>query len=103
MSEGFRPQPGRPGVKRHEALHCGACGYQIDAASTLDSSDRTPSDGDWAVCFRCGEVQVYVVGPLGVALRTATTEELAKFSRQPENAKMVRDLHRFWTTQREGQ
>lgn len=99
MTGPFRPQPDRPDILRHQALSCLACGGKQDAAGTPDGSPASqPTDGDWAVCFRCGEVAVYAVGPFGVALREATTEELAEFSADPANGKLVRDLHQFWAS-----
>lgn len=96
----FRPQPGRPDILRHEALSCVACGHKVDSSGSRDNSPITtePVDGDWAVCLRCGEVAVYVIGPLGVGLREASTEELATFSADPQNVKLVRDIHSFWAS-----
>lgn len=95
--EPFRAQPGHPDIVRHQALSCTACGNKMDSSGTTDGTPAaTPGDGDWAVCLRCGEVAVYVIGALGVGLREATTAELAEFSADPANVETVRDIHRFW-------
>jgi hypothetical protein len=93
----FRPQPGRPDVLRHDKLHCRACGNGIDATSIPGPGPTpTPSDGDTAICFRCGEVSIYTVGPLGVALREPTGPELADFAANPDNTRIIREIHQFW-------
>jgi hypothetical protein len=95
----FRPQPGRPDISRHVPLHCLACGGKQDAAGAATGPPRIPADGDYSICFRCGEVNIYVVGPFGVALRAATTAELAEFARNPDNTDTVRRVHNYWAGQ----
>jgi hypothetical protein len=93
----FRQQPGRPDVVRHRKLHCPACGCGQNAAARPDRSPGPgPSDGDYSICFRCGEVSVYTVSPLGVALREATSAELVEFAANPDNTRAVRDIHAYW-------
>jgi hypothetical protein len=94
----FRPQPGRPDILRHPILHCPACGTPCDAAGVTGDIAPTPTDGDYSICFRCGEVNIYVIGPFGVSIREATTAELAEFARHPDNTRTVRALHEFWAT-----
>jgi hypothetical protein len=80
-------------------VNCRACGYPMDAlgerAPNLPDT-RAPEDGDYAICFRCGEVSVVVMHPLlGVTLREPTGAELAEFARNPDYTAAVRRLHRF--------
>ncbi len=80
-------------------LHCRACGHGIDAATAgvrHDGPRNIPITGDYSVCFRCGEVSVYVIGPLGVALREPTGAELTEFAAHPANTESVREIHQFW-------
>jgi hypothetical protein len=94
-------QPGRDDVWRHAALSCQCCGGKLDAAAVAAGGPAPePSDGDWSICFRCGEVAVYVVGPLGVGLREATTAELARFARSPDAAR-VQEIHQYWASQQQ--
>lgn len=76
---------------------CRACGYTGDALSgTGPEAPPEPSEGDFSVCFRCGEVEVIIIHPLlGVQTRPPTTDELAEFAQDPANVAAVRDLHRF--------
>jgi hypothetical protein len=94
----FRPQPGRPDVVRHQKLNCRACGNGIDAAGVTGPVAPDPTDGDYSICFRCGEVSIYTIGPLGVALREPTGAELAEFSSNPDNTRLVRTIHRYWAS-----
>jgi hypothetical protein len=94
-----RRQPGTD-VWRHGELVCQGCGGKQNAAAVAEGGPSpAPSGGDWSICFRCGEVAVYVVGPLGVGLREATTAELAEFARSPDAAR-VREIHQFWADRR---
>jgi hypothetical protein len=75
---------------------CPACGNGLDGIGARRPGETVPpADGDWSVCCRCGEVAVFCVGPLGLALRTPSTAELDEF-RRDGHAQLVRDLHRFW-------
>lgn len=76
----IRPQPGRPGVYRHEGVSCRACGKVVDALTNTDPGGRQARDGDFIVCAACGVVSVLVIGALGVAFREPTAEELAEFA-----------------------
>jgi rubredoxin len=81
--------------RHRNRLSCPACGYQFDAASSQADEARAPADGDFSVCFACGEVMVFAASAFGLAVREASTEELAEFSRSPENVETVRSIHRF--------
>jgi hypothetical protein len=72
---------------------CPACGHKSDALTDPDQRN-TPNDGDYAVCFYCGEVAVIVNGPFGMAVREPTIAELEQFRAQG-HAEMVRAVHRF--------
>ena len=53
-------QPGR--------MSCGACGYAPDALGHHEKDPvdpRAPQDGDWSICFRCGEVSVIEINAQG--------------------------------------
>jgi len=89
----FRQQPGHPDVYRHETLPCPACGRPNNSAKRAQGKPQSPGDGDWSICFGCGEVSVYAVGSFGVALREATGQELREFADNPDNTRLVRDLH----------
>lgn len=80
MTGPLRPQPGRPGVYRHPALSCRACGATHNALTNADRGGPPANDGDFTVCFRCGVVAVLVIGPLGVAMRAPSPEELLEFA-----------------------
>src|SRR5881394_3570008 len=83
---------------RHQLLHCPSCGSRINATTLPGHGPmpRPPDDGDYAVCFCCGDVGVYMVGPLGVTIREATTVEVAEFAANPANTELVRTLHQYW-------
>lgn len=68
---------------RHNALSCLGCGYKITGATYMNGpdGDSGPDSGSFSVCLRCGEVAIYEIGVFGVALREATTDELAEFGR----------------------
>ena len=102
MTSPFRPQPGRPDVLRHQTLPCLACGAPNDSAGVTGDVAPTPTSGDYCICFRCGEVSIYVVGPLGIALREPTTAELAEFASEPANTRLVQQIHEYNATHREG-
>lgn len=89
--------PGGPSVLRSATFTtCPACGHAADAYGDTGSDDsERPTDGDYSICFRCGEVAMFSVGAFGIGVRAITTEELAAFSRTPHAAR-VRELHRFW-------
>jgi hypothetical protein len=96
-NDALTPQPGHDDVWRHGSLSCSACGYRFDGTGSLVSGDqRAPDDGDFTICFRCGEVMVYVIGALGVSVREPSTTELAEFARIPGATAEVRRLHEFW-------
>jgi hypothetical protein len=65
---------------RHNALHCRVCGTRLDAATGVNTNGY-PDDGSFTVCFYCGELSCYVVGPFGVAMREPTMDEMAEFHR----------------------
>lgn len=78
-------------------LVCRVCGYTQTALGVTTrptGTDECPSDGDFSVCFGCGEVSVIATGPLGVALREPTGEDLAEFA-CAGHGDTVRRLHRF--------
>lgn len=95
--ENFRFQSGRHDTARHAQLHCPVCSYGFNAAGSPDGSpiERLPDNNDLTVCFNCGELLVYVVGALGVAVRVATADELALFQSNPKNLRWLKMLHRF--------
>ena len=97
VTKHFRVSPDDPSSMMHKALSCVACGYRFDAASLPEHGPaQAPKDGDYSLCFRCGEVQVYVVGALGIAVREATVAELEEFASVPEQVAAVRKIHQFW-------
>lgn len=65
---------------RHNVFHCRMCGYKADASTSLFRPDAVPTSGAFSVCLNCGEVSVYEIGPLGVAVREPTLDELAEFT-----------------------
>lgn len=95
----IRRQPDDPSVLRHRALPCPACGYQSDALGDPTAPAGTtlnePADGDYTICFNCGQVFVFSVTAFGTALREPTLAELAEFSRSKHNTRIVRRLHQF--------
>jgi hypothetical protein len=76
----------------HKAVACCHCGYLVDAASTTDGEQLAPEDGNIAICFRCAEPSVYVVGPIGVALRLLTRDELAELAADEDAQIVIRRL-----------
>lgn len=96
----LRPQPGRPGVYRHEGVPCPACGKYLDAMADTDRGrSREAADGDFVVCVRCGVVSILVVGALGVAFREPTPDELDEFMRDyrdvvARRSEWLRDLRK---------
>lgn len=89
-------------MQRHDPVSCRACGYRFDSVSQSGDVCRVPSDGDFSVCFRCGEVSVFVVGPLGIGVREPTLAELAEFSADREATRTVQSIHEFWARRGEG-
>lgn len=62
---------------QHNTVTCSCCGAQNNWSAGL-TGGRRPQSGDRAVCVTCGEISVFVVGPLGMVLREATLDELAE-------------------------
>jgi hypothetical protein len=54
------------------AFHCPVCGYKHDAVSSATGQMRVPTDGDFSICFRCGEITRFVVTSFGVSVRKLT-------------------------------
>jgi hypothetical protein len=57
-------------------LPCPHCGTLNDAHSSGTTS-QPPTDGDASVCWNCGDIALFVAGPLGLALRAPTSAERA--------------------------
>jgi len=50
----------------------------MDANAPSEGEAREPKDGDLALCMRCGEPAIFVVGALGTSLRPPTDQEREK-------------------------
>jgi len=83
-------------VSRFRRQSCPYCGATVDAAGSPDGTPmEPPQEGDYLICFTCGEPAVWSVGPLGEALREATPEELAEFAvDHGHHAERLREYHR---------
>lgn len=70
-------------ISRTPAALCPACGYQVDAASSLEGDDR-PGPGDISLCLRCAAILEF-----GADLRpvAASAETLA--SLVPEHRALI--------------
>jgi hypothetical protein len=81
MSESpFVPQPNMPGTWRHSDLTCPWC-HGITDASTHAEGVAAPAEGDFSVCFHCGEPAVFAISPSGaVSLRKLSTSEAVEFA-----------------------
>lgn len=76
---------------RHSNMTCPACGYVMDASSTVhgeNQAEAAPTDGDWSICIACGAVNVYTNGATG--LRPPTAEERNEFNADPDVREAVR-------------
>lgn len=85
------------------SLHCPACGEVNNAVSQplgKLGDDSLPVNGDFSVCFTCGEVATFAVGAFGIATRTPTMEELKDFAANPRYTEYVRLLHAFHAQRR---
>lgn len=97
MSNSFQREPTDPSVMYMPKAACPACGYKQDAVSRPlgQPMHAPPKDGDYCVCFQCGEVLIFSVSAFGVAVREATTEEIRAFAENPRNTRYVQALHAF--------
>lgn len=97
----MRAMTSRAAISRFPLQPCPYCGASLDAAGSPDGTPmRPPEEGDYLLCFTCGEPAVWSVGPFGVALRKPTAEELAEFA--VEHGHHVERLRRFHSSQGEG-
>ena len=51
---------------------CWSCGYTVTDASAAVKPDATPSDGDYSLCIKCGQMSVFTKE---LELREPTLEE----------------------------
>lgn len=72
------PKPTFP-YNEHPPFACPHCGTLMDSSTTSQFQAYMPKDGDLSLCVQCLEPATFVVGPLGVALRKSTPDELAEF------------------------
>lgn len=103
---GFQVEPDDDTALRMPPMHCPVCGNANDAISqplgTKLGIESAPVDGDYSVCFYCGELAVFSVTAFGVAMRSPTMAELKTFAANPNFTQYVRALHAFHA-QRQGE
>lgn len=70
------------------ASPCPACGYKLDAASSLDGTLREAGPGDLTICINCGEALAFT---RNLGLRKATADEMGRMERdQPSDYRQFR-------------
>lgn len=42
-------------------LLCCGCGYKLDSHRNADNGTEAPKNGDYTICFQCGEVLRFVI------------------------------------------
>jgi len=67
------------------------CGYMLDATSQV-GGESTPSEGDFTVCLKCGELWVF---NNDITVREPTLKEFQIFSKLPE-AKTVLQMKKLF-------
>jgi hypothetical protein len=67
---------------RGPQLRCRACLHLLDAHRG-ETPDAVPEDGDASLCWRCGTVSIYEIGPLGTRLVAPTAEQQAEIDTDP--------------------
>lgn len=45
-----------------EGLRCPYCGWEYDAAKSVTEEEVLPSEGDYSLCIRCGEIGIFEEG-----------------------------------------
>lgn len=65
---------------------CPACGYQVDASSTvaghgIEDGQRAPADGNMSICIACAGVSIFTDD--ATRLRLPTADERGKIARSP--------------------
>lgn len=67
---------------------CPGCAQPVYAAVAIQAAGQQPGpdlvDGALVLCGNCGDVGVLAVGPLGVTVRAADTDELAAWAAHPQ-------------------
>ena len=58
---------------RYEMIECPHCKGKIDASTSADQIYRVPVEGDFSICFHCGEIGVFTKES---KLRKPTIEDL---------------------------
>jgi hypothetical protein len=76
---GLDALPGWALPAAHACPYCGATSNAVAQATTGIGGDP-PADGDLSLRWPCGEVAVFVVGPLGTVLRVPTPDELREIA-----------------------
>lgn len=80
----------RPNAVRVNGFNCLACGQYLDGVFDVSGGPpRGPVDGDFSVCRRCNGVAVFVVSPLGYALRPLTDDEAEEYYELVEVAEFI--------------
>lgn len=67
---------------RHAETKCPFCSYILDATSEVEGEDITPSEGDIALCWNCGEWMVFSEAAEG-GLREPTDDEYVEIGTEP--------------------
>lgn len=75
---------------------CPTCGYQMDAATSIENPKHQPRPDDFSLCGKCGEVLVY---DADLTLRAADLKDMLKLTPRSGQAmtqmQQVIRQHRF--------
>lgn len=84
-------------TSRHQlpgAPSCPHCSRLLDGVTAANGGDALPKDGDRTICLYCMRLAVFVVGPMGFALRAVTSEEDEEFrANHPDSLAYARQMH----------
>jgi hypothetical protein len=86
-------------TSRHERVNC-RCGYAIDSATAV-KGDGSPSEGDVALCMRCG---AFLVFDAALLPRVATRRQERELLRSRQAAYLLAlrgGLRQFWAKRRQ--
>jgi len=67
---------------RTDWVECPSCHIQMDGAYHANG-EGGPEPGDPSICGYCAEILFYTHTPEGLALRSATSEEIVELLRDP--------------------
>lgn len=65
----------------HNPVRCLSCQTRLEMATGYSERTEGPQDGNFSVCFSCGEVSIFVITDGRIALREATLFELLTFNK----------------------